>query len=58
MGQSETMPPRLSDFLADFVAIAKTDYTFALKEKALEMKSNHAGITGEEMIIPLIVLKK
>ncbi len=58
MGQSETMPPRLSDFLADFVAIAKTDYTFALKEKTLEMKSNHAGITGEEMIIPLIVLKK
>lgn len=58
MGQSETMPSRLSDFLADFVAIAKTDYTFALKEKALEMKSNHAGITGEEMIIPLIVLKK
>ena len=58
MGQSETVPSRLSDFLADFVAIAKTDYTFALKEKALEMKSNHAGITGEEMIIPLIVLKK
>lgn len=58
MGQSETMPSRLSDFLADFVAIAKTDYTFALKEKALEMMSNHAGITGEEMIIPLIVLKK
>ena len=58
MGQSETMPSRLSDFLADFVAIAKTDYTFALKEKTLEMKSNHAGITGEEMIIPLIVLKK
>lgn len=58
MGQSENVPLRLSDFLADFIAVAKTDYTFALKEKALEMKSNHAGITVEEMIIPLIVLKK
>ncbi len=58
IGRSEIKGERLDDFLADFVALAKTDYTLVLKEKALEMKSNHAGITSEEMIIPLIVLKK
>lgn len=58
VGKSSNKGARLDDFLADFVAIAKTNYTLCLKEKALNHISNHAGITNEEMIIPLIVLKK
>ncbi len=58
VGFSKTKGKKLDDFLADFVCIAKSNYTLSLKEKALTMKSNHAGITSEEMIIPLIVLKK
>lgn len=58
VGKSSNKGARLDDFLADFVAVAKTNYTLCLKEKALNHISNHAGITNEEMIIPLIVLKK
>lgn len=58
VGRSLNKGARIDDFLADFVAVAKTNYTLCLKEKALNHISNHAGITNEEMIIPLIVLKK
>ncbi len=58
VGHSSIKGARLDDFLADFVAVAKTDYTLMLKEKALNHVSNHAGITVDEMVIPLIVLKK
>lgn len=58
VGASANKGARLDDFLADFVAVAKTNYTLCLKEKALNHVSNHAGITEEEMLIPLIVLKK
>ncbi len=58
VGHSLNKGERLDDFLADFIAVAKTNYTLCLKEKALNHVSNHAGITEEEMVIPLIVLKK
>lgn len=58
IGKSNIKGKKLDDFLADFIAVAKTDYTLVLKESSLKLKSNHAGMTDKEMIIPLIVLKK
>lgn len=58
VGHSNIKGARLDEFLGDYIAIAKTNYTLCLKEKSTMMMSNHAGYTKEEMVIPLIVLKK
>ena len=56
---------KVSDFIGDFVAIAKSNYYFnfninCYNEEQDEMifKSHHAGITANEMIIPLVLMKK
>lgn len=48
---------RLFDFLGDYVAIATDCYCFyykASKQKQKIFKSTHAGLTKQEMVIPLI----
>lgn len=57
--------PKLSSFIGDYVAIAKSNYYFnyslnCYSEDQDEMlfKSHHAGITENEMVIPLILMKK
>ena len=49
---------RIDDFLADYVAIAISDKYFKLNSDNVIFKSHHAGITDDEMYVPLIVYKK
>jgi len=50
---------KISDFIGDYVAIAKSSSVFKMKynqgiRKSFEFKAHHAGITSEEMYVPLI----
>jgi predicted AlkP superfamily pyrophosphatase or phosphodiesterase len=56
---------KLDSFIGDYVAIAKKNYYFNFDplisnelQDEMIFKSHHAGITENEMIIPLIVMKK
>ncbi len=42
------------DFLGDYIAVAKDKYAFLMQSKGF--KSHHAGITKDEMEIPLIII--
>lgn len=44
-------------FLGDFVGIAKAEYMFSITDKKT-YKGHHAGLTLDEMMVPLIVYKK
>lgn len=53
--------PYLDDFLGDYIACATGKYYFDYvneEKDDLIMKSHHAGLTIDEMLIPLIVYKK
>ena len=66
LGESvESKNPKLDSFIGDYVAIAKKNYYFNFdpivsSEEKDEMvfKGHHAGITVDEMVIPLIIMKK
>lgn len=46
--------PLLDDFIGDYIAIATNKYNLSMnKEK--QFKAHHAGLTKEEMMVPLIV---
>ena len=49
---------RIEDFMADYTAIAIGDKYFKTVDDDIIMKSHHAGITKDEMEVPLIVIKK
>lgn len=51
---------RLSSFLGDFIAVAISDYYFIYSDLQLDqvMASTHAGMTKNEMEVPLIVYHK
>lgn len=50
---------RIDDFLADYVAIAINKYYFIYKEKPTHIfKSHHAGITKDEMLVPVCIIGK
>lgn len=56
---SDPVNPRCEDFLADYVAVGIGDYHFNYKnENSYIFKSHHAGITKDEMEIPIILVKK
>ncbi len=44
-------------FLGDYLAIAVNKYMFSVKEET-SYKAHHAGLTSEEMEVPLILYKK
>ena len=46
------------DALGDYLAVATTDKYFDDKLKPSNYKSHHAGVTKEEIKVPVIVLKK
>ena len=45
-------------FLGDYMALAIGDYYLEALDEGRHFKSNHAGLTEEEMIIPLIFFSK
>ena len=55
------MHPKTSDFIGDFIAIAISDimidYVTLNKAKKLELTGMHAGLTEEEMLVPLIMIE-
>lgn len=51
------MHPKFQDFLGDYMAIAISDVTlFNTKEDSQKFIGVHAGLTAEEMDIPLIII--
>ncbi len=59
-GSKEDEPcARAYDFLGDYVAVAKANYYFNYKgADNFIFKSHHAGITAEEMLVPVIIYRK
>lgn len=59
-GKDNDIPcARAYDFLADYVAVAKNKYYFNYQGPDSEIfKSHHAGITADEMLVPVIVFRK
>ncbi len=53
--------PRIDDFIGDFVAVAVGQKMFQYRAleniDIAEIKANHAGLTHEEMIVPLILVE-
>ena len=53
---------RISDkaipFLLDYVSVANDKYSFCYEHSDFHMKAAHAGSTKEEMMIPLVLVKK
>ncbi len=48
--------PRTDGFIGDYVAIATDEYSLASYHKDFELIGMHAGLTEDEMMVPLIVL--
>lgn len=57
--KDEQVHTRAYDFLGDYVAVAKNEYYFNYKgENGEVFQSHHAGITADEMLVPVIVYRK
>ncbi|MDE5715025.1 MAG: alkaline phosphatase family protein [Anaeroplasmataceae bacterium] len=57
--RTDVPSPYVKDFLADFVAVAKNEYYFNYKSNDnMVFKSHHAGITADEMLVPVIIYRK
>ncbi len=57
--ENETPHSRVADFLADYVAVGINEYYFNYKGKNNHIfKSHHAGITADEMLVPVIIYRK
>ena len=49
--------PLIDDFIGDFIAIAHDSYMFGLSE-GKPFKAHHAGLTDQELRVPLIIYAK
>lgn len=47
--------PKLKEFLGDFFSVAIDKYSFKLSDSKRAFKAQHAGLTKDEMLIPLIL---
>lgn len=47
---------KIREFLGDYFSIAIDKYSFKLSDSKREFKAQHAGLTKEEMLIPLILI--
>lgn len=56
-GEGE-MHPRFEEFIGDYLAIAISDMGIVYSQQSIQFKSNHAGLTEQEMRIPLIAISK
>ena len=50
--------PVIDDFLADYVAVGISNYYFNYSNSDFVFKSHHAGITKDEMLVPVCIYKK
>ena len=65
LGETEHYNRRLDSFIGDYVGIAKKNYIFVFDpslssddDNDLVFKSHHAGMTANELMVPLIILAK
>jgi predicted AlkP superfamily pyrophosphatase or phosphodiesterase len=54
----DLMHPKAKEFLGDYFAIAIDKYTFKLSNSKMAFKAQHAGLTKDEMLIPLIMVNQ
>ena len=52
------MHPKFEEFIGDFLAIAISDKGIVYSQDSNQFISNHAGMTEEEMNIPVIAICK
>ena len=50
--------PKASDFIGDYIAVATSNTLIDYKRSDFTFKGHHAGMSKDEMEIPLIVIKK
>ena len=50
--------PKFEKLLGDYLAIAYSDKYFRYTDASVNLVSHHAGITEDEMIVPIIVIEK
>ncbi len=53
-----TPHPRFEGFLGEYLAAATADYAFRQNELFPQFASMHAGLTDEEMLVPLVIIEK
>ena len=53
-----TRHPRFTEWIGDYLAVATGDVALAYGREARQFASNHAGITAQEMDVPLILVEK
>ena len=51
----DAIHPKLKEFLGDYFSIAIDKYSFKLVNSKQSFKAQHAGLTTDEMLIPLIM---
>ncbi len=57
--KNEEKHERFFEFVEDYIAVAKNEYYFNFKgENNHIFKSDHAGMTSDEMLVPVIIYKK
>lgn len=52
------MHPKFEEFIGDYLAIAISNKGIAYSYKSNRFVSNHAGMTKQEMKIPIITINK
>ncbi|MDC7243041.1 MAG: alkaline phosphatase family protein [Sphaerochaetaceae bacterium] len=55
---NDTMHNKTREFLGDYFAVAIDKYSFKLSNSKRVFKAQHAGLTKDEMLIPMIMLSK
>ncbi len=53
-----TPHPMVDEFVGDYIAIAKDDYCLSMERNGNELIGIHAGLTQDEMLVPLIVVDR
>lgn len=50
--------PLMDDFIGDYLAVSVSQYSFSMIPRDPSLKAHHAGLTEEEMMVPLIIYSK
>jgi predicted AlkP superfamily pyrophosphatase or phosphodiesterase len=52
-----TPHPRFEEFIGDYLAVATGDKGLVYDQRSSQYAANHAGLTEEEMLVPLVVIE-